>query len=328
MPDKRRPEATEELIRLVASMDEEDAVQAVYELRSKRRYIKGTKGRELKVPTLLQTIDSLAQFQVTGLLDSGCTGSCINRKFVENNGIETTKLKVPLPVYNADGSINAAGSITDFVEMRMTLRDHTERITLAVTDLGNTDLFIGHDWLKLPNPSIDWQTGTIVFDRCPDACGYNLDFLDIDADPDPDMEPELALEEDDRLFMIDWQGYISSGTHDHHACRGITRNSDTPDYITEFPEVFSQEEFDQLPERRPWDHAIELTPGLKPPPCKVYPLNASEQKALDEFLEENLRSGRIRSSKSPMASPFFFVKKKHGKLRPVQDYRKLNDMTV
>ena len=31
---------------------------------------------------------------------------------------------------------------------------------------------------------------------------------------------------------------------------------------------------------------------------------------------------------SPMASPFFFVKKKDGSLRPVQDYRKLNDMTV
>ena len=29
-----------------------------------------------------------------------------------------------------------------------------------------------------------------------------------------------------------------------------------------------------------------------------------------------------------MASPFFFVKKKSGELRPVQDYRKLNSMTV
>ena len=29
-----------------------------------------------------------------------------------------------------------------------------------------------------------------------------------------------------------------------------------------------------------------------------------------------------------MASPFFFVKKKDGKLRPVQDYRKLNEMTI
>ena len=29
-----------------------------------------------------------------------------------------------------------------------------------------------------------------------------------------------------------------------------------------------------------------------------------------------------------MASPFFFIKKKDGSLRPVQDYRKLNEMTV
>lgn len=29
-----------------------------------------------------------------------------------------------------------------------------------------------------------------------------------------------------------------------------------------------------------------------------------------------------------MASPFFFVKKKDGALRPVQDYQKLNDMTI
>ncbi len=29
-----------------------------------------------------------------------------------------------------------------------------------------------------------------------------------------------------------------------------------------------------------------------------------------------------------MASPFFFIKKKDGKLRPVQDYRKLNKMTI
>ena len=62
--------------------------------------------------------------------------------------------------------------------------------------------------------------------------------------------------------------------------------------------------------------------------CKVYPLNPTEQKALDSFLEENLRTGRIRPSKSPMASPFFFIKKKDGGLRPVQDYRKLNEMTV
>jgi len=53
-----------------------------------------------------------------------------------------------------------------------------------------------------------------------------------------------------------------------------------------------------------------------------------EQKELDAFLEENLRTGRIRPSKSPMAAPVFFIKKKDGSLRLVQDYCALNSMTV
>ena len=60
----------------------------------------------------------------------------------------------------------------------------------------------------------------------------------------------------------------------------------------------------------------------------MYPLTVTEQEKLDEFLEENLAKGYIRPSKSPMASPFFFVDKKDGKLRPCQDYRALNEGTI
>jgi hypothetical protein len=38
--------------------------------------------------------------------------------------------------------------------------------------------------------------------------------------------------------------------------------------------------------------------------------------------------GYIRPSKSPYASPFFFVRKKDGKLQPVQDYCELNEFTI
>ena len=40
-----------------------------------------------------------------------------------------------------------------------------------------------------------------------------------------------------------------------------------------FEEVFKKAEFDTLPPRQPWDHAIELKPGSEPAGCKVYPLN-------------------------------------------------------
>ena len=98
--------------------------------------------------------------------------------------------------------------------------------------------------------------------------------------------------------------------------------------LAQYPDVFSEEEFDKLPPRRPWDHCIELNADFKPVNCKIYALTLDEQKALDVFLEENLRSGRIRPSNSPMASPFFIIKKADGSLRPVQDCRKLNDFTI
>jgi len=101
-----------------------------------------------------------------------------------------------------------------------------------------------------------------------------------------------------------------------------------PAYVAEFRSVFAKEDFDILPEHRKWDHAIELTPGAEPKSSKVYPLSPLEQAELDAFLEENLRTGRIRPSKSPMAAPVFFIKKKDGSLRLVQDYRALNAVTV
>ena len=93
--------------------------------------------------------------------------------------------------------------------------------------------------------------------------------------------------------------------------------------------VFSEEESEWLPAHKPWDHAIKLIPGApQTMKTKVYPLSINEQEELDKFLEENQRKGYIRPSKSPLASPVFFVKKKDRKLRFVQDYWKLNEYTI
>jgi hypothetical protein len=67
---------------------------------------------------------------------------------------------------------------------------------------------------------------------------------------------------------------------------------------------------------------------FKPKLFKNYNLTLAEQIELDKFLKENLEKWYIQPSHSPMASPFFFVSKKDGKLRPCQDYRYLNDWTV
>ena len=100
------------------------------------------------------------------------------------------------------------------------------------------------------------------------------------------------------------------------------------EYLMNLKGVFKKAKVECFPKSRFWDHAIDLKEGFKPWDCKVYPLFAREQAALDEFLAENLRKGYIHQSQSPMASPFFFVAKKDGTLWPCQDYWYLNEGTV
>lgn len=101
-----------------------------------------------------------------------------------------------------------------------------------------------------------------------------------------------------------------------------------PEHYQDFAKVFSDKESQQLPEHKPWDHTIELILEAKGWRAKVYPLSKNEQEELDKFLKENLKKGYIWPSKPPMASSFFFVKKKDRGLRPVQDYCCLNEIMV
>ena len=62
--------------------------------------------------------------------------------------------------------------------------------------------------------------------------------------------------------------------------------------------------------------------------AKTYPMNLKETEACKAFIDEHLKSGKIRKSQSLQASLFFFVQKKDGGLHPCQDYRYLNEHTV
>ena len=101
-----------------------------------------------------------------------------------------------------------------------------------------------------------------------------------------------------------------------------------PKEFHEFLDVFSEKSTARFPEPRSWDHKIELKDTFIPKYFKTYSLTPAEQIELDNFLKGNLDKGYIRPSQSPMASPFFFVNKKDGKLRPFQDYCYLNEHMV
>ena len=231
-----------------------------------------------------------------------------------------------ISAYNTDRTENNNGKITHYAEMKIIIDGHSEIRKFAVTNLGRSDVFLGHEWLNFHNPEVDWTTGSLQFTRCPAMCRYT-ETEDVENGDRIWMKypkPPRNIRRNKALMQAH-QSIANSLAEEFEKNR---KTDPIPEQYKGFEEVFEKAEFNTLPPRRPWDHAIELKPGSEPAGCKVYPLNLDEQKELDTFLEEHLRTGRIQPSKSPMASPFFFVKKKDGRLRPVQDYQKLNDMTI
>ena len=60
----------------------------------------------------------------------------------------------------------------------------------------------------------------------------------------------------------------------------------------------------------------------------MYPLSREEREEVYEFINEQLRKGYIRPSKSPQMVLVFFVRKKNSKKHMVQDYQYLNEWTI
>ena len=92
--------------------------------------------------------------------------------------------------------------------------------------------------------------------------------------------------------------------------------------------MFEKKDSERMPTRKTWDHAIDLKEGFMPNKGRIYPLSRVEREKVQEFVEDQLRKRYIRPSKSPQMSPVFFVPKKDGKKRMVQDYQYLNSWTI
>jgi Reverse transcriptase (RNA-dependent DNA polymerase) len=219
-----------------------------------------------------------------------------------------------------------------------------------VTGLGKQRIILGFPWLHKYNPIIDWKKREITFKP------FKIDWRHLmEKGKRIRQEQQLKIEEvvddeeqknrttlpivEDKLGVYIELLKTDVWIHKTNITTelAIEENSKKTDKTDEqlvpaeyhgYLDIFSEEKAHRFPESRPWDHKIEMKEGFEPKSFRNYNLTPAEQLELDKFLKENLKKWYIQPSQSPMASPFFFVSKKDGKLRPCQDYRYLNDWTV
>ena len=73
----------------------------------------------------------------------------------------------------------------------------------------------------------------------------------------------------------------------------LTNEQIVPLEYHEFLDIFNEKRASQFPDKRPWDHKIDMKPGFEPKLFKNYNLTPAKQEELDKFLKENLEKGYI-----------------------------------
>ena len=101
------------------------------------------------------------------------------------------------------------------------------------------------------------------------------------------------------------------------------------EWLYKYGNVFSRNKSERMPIWKLYDYIIDFVEGTTlPKPAKVYLLSLAKRNSLDTWINKELRKGYIQPSTSPIAAPFFFVKKHNRSLQSIIGYRALNGITI
>ena len=118
----------------------------------------------------LKTTDTMEEAFTEAMVDTGATGDSVDQDFINQAKLPMQKLFQLIPVYNVDGTLNEAGSIHKVVDIIMMYNGHSERILLAIIQLGKQSMILEMTWLNKYNLEIDFHTGTVKVTRCLLCC--------------------------------------------------------------------------------------------------------------------------------------------------------------
>ena len=288
--------------------------------------------REVMVKIGLKQEEEEEGVVTEALLDSGATGLVMSEEFARKHKFRRMKLERPVYVRNVDGTLNYVGPIVDTVEVEIFFKGHKERTSIDVIGGQKWSVILGMPWLARHNPEIDWKTGEVQMTRCPDECGKKWRTgrqtkLGWQKQKEKEKKKEkrrLTIEEEKMIARL-----VEEKENEEEDLIKLRATEEmVPRRFHKYLKVFEKKDSERMPTRKTWDHAIDLREGFVPKKGKIYPLSRIEREEVQEFVKDQLRKGYIRLSKSPQTSPVFFVPKKDGKKRMVQNCWYLNSWTI
>src|SRR5579863_2658286 len=194
---------------------------------------------------------------------------------------------------------------------------HRETLEIAITNMGKHNILLGTDWLKVHNPSIDWQTSNIQLDRCPNTCTTTQpQDLQINATEIlPTLEWEMQYDnhlnakyhgiDASQCIMTHLDKFNAPISHTtvstNLAIKETPKTAEIPPAFQKYNKVFLDAEAQRLPKHQPWDHKIDLIPGKQMRKTLIYHLTPPEKIALQEYITTGLQTRTLRQSEAPDA---------------------------
>jgi hypothetical protein len=251
--------------------------------------------------------------------------------------LKTKELSKPRKVRNVDGTPNQAGEIRQACEMAIRYHGKKSKHNFFLANIGVDDVILGYPFFEDLLPDVDWRHGKV------------LGNVSLETEEAGQWRPPKRQTKKKRHTVPLWIRSLPEWADGDEVWQQITIWKSTvaqqlaiqaadktkrpwqeivPPQYHKY-KIWSEEASERFPDRQHWDHAINLKEDAPATiNCRVYPLSPMEKEEQRKFIDSNLRLQRIRRSKSPYASGFFFIKKKDGRYRPVQDYCNLNKWTI
>ena len=176
-------------------------------------------------------------------------------------------------------------------ECNVYYKDYVERMRMDVCDLGKMKIILEMPWLVAHNPEINWETEEVKIMRCPPLCSGK-------SQKNKKVKRAVILEKEKIIRWAidnkeDW-GKEEKIEKDHRKIKEIV-----PKRFLKWKKVFGKIESERMPTRKTWDHAIDLKETFKLQKERIYLLFKNEREEVKKFIENQLRKGYIRPSKSP-----------------------------
>ncbi|GET58687.1 hypothetical protein GLOIN_2v1765994 [Rhizophagus irregularis DAOM 181602=DAOM 197198] len=252
------------------------------------------------------------------MFDTGAAVNVITSQIMDEMDLKIEEPSTVRCVMINEDKLASRGTTTIYIQFG----DKEIPIKVEVIDSGKNEIVLGNGVLDMFKANIDYTDKTIIIRMNDETMDIPVKYTQRTIKGfEETFDEEEILEElyQDELYNIYEDDHEGDITNEQKGKLKVL--------VEKYKDIF---EYDGEKYNRTnlVKHEIRLKGGTEPIAQKRYKENDEKGKFIRKEVEEMLKMGKIRESRSPWSSPVTLAGKKSGNYRFCIDYRKLNKVTI